>query len=138
LYALAELLRVDEARAAVASYQANFQIACRQIEALSLYKQLHDLFQQLDDRYTLVVRFSKGLPANQAAWEDVERDEPDLYVTVGELLGMAIRAPLAGEAALWSQKLTRAQRDLRAALESYDAERLKDALGRLKDVIDRQ
>ncbi|MFL5804093.1 MAG: hypothetical protein ACJ8CR_20405 [Roseiflexaceae bacterium] len=138
LYALADLLRVAEARAAAAAYQANFQIACRQIEALSLYKQLHDLFQQLDDRYTLIVRFSKGLPANQAAWEDIERDEPDLYVTADMLLGMAGKVPLAGEATLWAQKLGRAQRELRSALEAYDAEGLKDELGRLKDLIDRQ
>jgi hypothetical protein len=138
LYALADLLRVAEARAAVAAYQANFQLACRQIEALSLYKQLHDLFQQLDDRYMLIVRFSKGLPANQAAWEDIERDEPDLYVTADMLLGMAGKAPLAGEATLWSQKLGRAQSELRSALEAYDTEGLKDGLGRLKDLIDRQ
>jgi hypothetical protein len=138
LDALADLMRAVDARDAVASYQAYFHVACRQIEVLSLYKQLHDLFQQLDDRYVIIARFSKGLPLNMTAWDDVERDEPDLYLTAEALLGLAASAALAGEAALWAQKLGRAQRDLRAALESYDAEQLRDGLGRLKDVVDRQ
>ena len=138
LEALAELMRVQEAHSAVAAYLAHFQIACRQIEVLSCYKKLHDLFQQLDDRYIIIARFSKGLPGNQAAWEDVERDEPELYVTAEALLKFAMNSLLTPELALWSQKLSRAQRELRAALEVYDAQLLKDALGRLKDVLDRQ
>jgi len=86
----------------------------------------------------MLVRCSKGLPGNQAAWEDVERDEPELYVTTDVLLQFVAGALLAAETALWSQKLSRAQHGLRAALEAYDAALLKDALGRLKDVIDRQ
>lgn len=138
LQALSDLLHMPGARSAVAVYQASFQVACRQIEALGVYKKLHDLFQQLDDRYTIVVRFSKSLPANQAAWEDVERDEPELYVAADLLLAQAAGPALAGESALWAQKLGRAQRELRAALEVCAADRLKDALALLKDVIDRQ
>ena len=67
LEALVDLMRAQEVRSAVTAYQAHFQISCRQIEVLSAYKKLHDLLQQLDDRYTMVVRCSKGLPSDQAA-----------------------------------------------------------------------
>lgn len=68
----------------------------------------------------------------------MERDEPELYVAADLLLAQAAGPALAGESALWAQKLGRAQRELRAALEVCAANRLKDALALLKDVIDRQ
>jgi hypothetical protein len=61
LEALAELIHTQAARSAVAVYQANFESTCHQIVLLGGYKQLHDLLQQLEDRYTILARCCKNL-----------------------------------------------------------------------------
>lgn len=138
LEALVELMRVPEAHEAVAVYRASFADICHQIAVLGSYKMLHDLFQELEDRHDIVMRFCRDLTDVASTWNDVEDNEPELYVKADELLEFAGRAPLAADTAIWTQKLSRAQHDMRAALESHSPERFKDAVGRLKEVVDRQ
>jgi hypothetical protein len=138
LDALADMVGVPAVREAVTIYLANFESACRQIAILGDYKELHDLLQQLEDLQATLTRFSRPLLTNIAVWDDVEDNEPDLYDKTDELLDFTRSVPFANETALWTPKLTRAQQDVRASVKDRDAGRLKDALGRLKDVIDRQ
>ena len=72
LVALAELMWAPEVRAAVIVFRTDFQAACAQIGVLAAYKQLHDLFQQLEDRYYLIYHDAKRLPADQSAWMGME------------------------------------------------------------------
>jgi tetratricopeptide (TPR) repeat protein len=138
LEALLDLMQIAEARAAVAVYQTGFEAACRWITILGSYKALHDLLQQLGDRYAVLARCCKNLSSDPTTWNDVEDNEPELYVKTDELLEFAGRAMFAAEITLWTPKLNRAQRDLRIALETNDADGFKNALRRLKEVIDRQ
>lgn len=138
LDALAELIRAPAARAAVAIYQANFENTCRQIGLLSGYKQLHDLLQQLEDRYTILARCHKNLQYDQGAWLDLEANEPELHDKAAELLDYAAGQLLADETAAWTPRLARARQDLRAALEGQHSDLLRDALRRVNELLGRQ
>jgi HPt (histidine-containing phosphotransfer) domain-containing protein len=54
------------------------------------------------------------------------------------LLEYATRTLFTAETAAWTPRLARARQDLRAALEAQDAERLRDALRRMKELFARQ
>lgn len=138
LEALAELIRTQAAQSAVAVYQANFESTCRHIALLGGYKQLHDLFQQLEDRYTILARCCKNLQFDPNAWYDLEENEPELYDKATELLDCAAGTLFTAESAAWTPRVARAQQDLRMALEAQDAERLRDALRRIKEILARQ
>lgn len=138
LEALADLMRFNEARVAVGMYQASFDNANEQITVLGGYKKLHDLFQQLEDRHAILARAARTLHLDPSAWDDIENHEPELYVIIDEVLAFASQPPFAAETAIWTPRFARAQRDMRAALETADAEGLKNALAKIKDVLDRQ
>jgi hypothetical protein len=138
LSALAELLWEPEAREAVARFRAEFEVACEQVGVLADYKWLHDLFQQLEDRYYLLYHDYRRLPADPSAWALIERNEPELQTIADELLERGASATVAADAAGWRQKLARVRRELRASVEGSDVERLARAMTLLKDVLGRE
>jgi hypothetical protein len=142
LHALSEVVAglalMPDVRDAIAVYQTSFEEYRRQIGILSDYKMLHDLFQQLDDRYAVVVSYCRRLPDDPIAWEDIEFNEPGLYVKIDELLTYAGRTACADETIIWTTRLKRAQSAIRTALESYDTEEIKKAVDRLKPLIGEQ
>jgi hypothetical protein len=105
---------------------------------LANYKHLHELFQQLEDRYYLIYHDAKRLPADQWAWTGLARNEPDLQLIVDDLLDLAGQASMAASTAMWKQKLTRARKELQTAIENGDTEQLKHAITHLKDVLGRE
>jgi hypothetical protein len=78
LSALIELVRTPAVHAAVLSFRADFEAACEQIGTLADYKRLHDLFQQLEDRYYLIYHDARRLPAETAAWASMEHNGREL------------------------------------------------------------
>jgi len=138
LLALAELVRSPAAHDAVVAFRAVFRSACDQIGVLAACKHLHELFQQLEDRYYLIYHDGRRLPGDLSAWTSVERLEPDLQAVIDELLEQASSSPLAGEALLWQQKLVRAQEELREAIERQELDLLRLATIALRDVLGRE
>ncbi len=105
---------------------------------LADYKWLHDLFQQLEDRYYLIYHDYRRLPADSSAWALIERNEPELQAIADELLERGARATVAADAAGWRQKLTRVRGELHDGVEASDVERLARAMTLLKDVLGRE
>jgi hypothetical protein len=138
LTALAELARDERVRSATVAFTTDFQSACEQIEVLGSYKLLHDLFQQLEDIYTVMHQHARRLPADELAWDDVEEHEPDLQTLLGELLRVAGHSSLASAEGLWMRRLERAAAELTAAVEGRDVATLKRALGRVYEVLGRE
>jgi hypothetical protein len=138
LAALAELARDERVRSATVAFSTDFQSACAQIEMLNSYKQLHDLFQQLEDAYNVMLQPARRLPGDELAWEDVEENEPELQAIVGELLRVAGAASFASAEALWMRRLERAGAELAAAVAGRDAVALKRAIGRIFEVLGRE
>ncbi len=135
---LADLVRNDVVRASVAVYQTIFADACEQIKTLGRYKILHDLLQQTEDRHSLLFRASHAKRIGQETWLDIEYSEPELYTKISQVLKVADDPLVRTETVVWSPKLRRAQGTLRNALEALDISLLRDALRRIKEVIDRQ
>lgn len=138
LNALADLILADQARAAAIVYRASFATTSRQITILRCYKDTHDLFHQLEDCYTMLASSCKRLLSDATAWIDIETNEPELFAKITALLDYVNGSVLAEEASAWAQKLSRAQHELRIAVEAQHSEQCRSALGRLKEVIDRQ
>lgn len=138
LSALIELMRAPEVHAAVLSFRIDFQAACEQIGILADYKHLHDLFQQLEDRYYLIYHDVKRSPADPAAWASMEHNARELQATVDDLLDMAGRVSMAAITALWTHKLAHAAGELRTSIKSRDRRQLKPAITHLKDLLGRE
>src|SRR5205085_3581942 len=126
------------ARAAVAIYRATFEATSRQIALLGGYKHLHDQFQQLEDRHAILAHCCKTLPNDPNSWYDAEQNEPELYDKASELITDAASSIVGEENSTWTPRLARAKHDLRASLEAQNAEGLRDALRRIKEIIGRQ
>jgi hypothetical protein len=138
LSALIALMRAPEVHAAVLAFRIDFQAACEQIGILADYKRLHDLFQQLEDRYYLIYHDMKRLPADPSAWVSIEHNSRELQSIADDLLDMAGRASIAAITALWTHKLTRAGAELRTSIENHDRRQLKSAMIHLKDLLGRE
>jgi hypothetical protein len=139
LGALIELMRAPEVHSAVLSFRIDFQAACEQISILADYKRLHDLFQQLEDRYYLIYHDMKRLPADASAWSSMEHNARELQAIVDDLLDMALGAStIAAVTALWTHKLAHAAEELRTSIMNLDRQPLKPAMTHLKDLLGRE
>jgi hypothetical protein len=138
LSALIELMRAPDVHAAVLSFRVDFEAAREQISVLADYKGLHDLFQQLEDRYYLIYHDLKRLPANPSAWVSVEHNARELQSIVDDLLDMAGCASTTVITALWTHKLTHAAEELRTSIKIHDRPQLKLAITHLKDLLGRE
>jgi hypothetical protein len=138
LSALIELMRAPEVHAAVLTFRIDFQAACEQIGTLADYKRLHDLFQQLEDRYYLIYHEAKRLPTDPAAWAGMEPNARELQAIVDDLLDLAGRASITAITALWTHKLAYAAGELRTSINNRDRRQLKLAVTHLKDLLGRE
>ncbi len=136
--ALAELLRDGEVQRAVGQFRSAFAVVCEQIELLAGYKWLHDLFQQLEDRYYLVYHDYRRLPADQGAWALIERSAPDLQAIVDELIERAAVPSMPAAAVRWQIPLASSAELLRAGVERGDGEALQRAVGQLNHLLGRE
>jgi len=138
LSALIELMRAPEVHAAVLTFRIDFQAACEQIGILSDYKHLHDLFQQLEDRYYLIYHDVKRLPADPSAWASMKHNARELQTIVDDLLDMADHVSMTAITAMWTHKLTHARGELRTSIVNHDRRQLKLAITHLKDLLGRE
>jgi hypothetical protein len=138
LTALADLARDAQVRTAVVAFTTDFESACVQIDVLNSYKQLHDLFQQLEDASNVMAQHARRLPGDLTAWEDLEVHDPDVQSLVAELLRVGATASFAGAEGLWMRRLERAGAELSEAFVARDPVTLKRALNRISDVLGRE
>ena len=138
LSALIALMRAPEVHTAVLAFRIDFQAACEQIGILAGYKRLHDLFQQLEDRYYLIYHDVKRLPADPSAWASIEHNARELQAIADDLLDIAGPASMRAITALWTHKLARTGGELRTSIKNHDRRLLKSAMSHLKDLLGRE
>lgn len=138
LGALADLARDERIRSAVIAFSTAFQSACEQIDVLSSYKLLHDLFQQLEDTYNVLLQHARRLPGDDLAWDDLEELDPDLDGLISELLRVASEARFAQTEGLWMRRLERARGEFTQGLEERDPSAVRRGLGRIYEVLGRE
>ena len=128
--------QVPGVRDAVVASRTDLENAYDRISVLSSYKNLHDLLQQLEDHYHMLWQTSKRLPADDAAWDDLSRSEPELQDVALKLLEAADGG--APSATLWANKLKVGCADLSSASLKTDVDLLKKSLSRIYEVISTQ
>lgn len=138
LTALIKLLRSPEVRTAVVAFQTDFEAASGQIDLMNDYKQLHDLMQQLENRYFLLYNDQRRLPADDTAWDNILMNEPDLRAKIADLLEAVNRASFDSAEVAWTRQLERARDELHTAAEDLDLDSLQSATRGLSRFLNRQ
>jgi chromosome segregation ATPase len=140
LTAIVKLLRTPEMNTAVTSFQADFRAASEQIAVMNDYKLLHDLLQQLENRYLLIYNDMGRLPADDLAWDSILLNEPDLRAKIDDLIAAAREASVAEREidVRWVRHLEQARQDLQTAVDELELAPLKQAVRRLARLLNRQ
>lgn len=138
LMALFRLMRLPETREAVISFQIDFEAASDQINLMNDYKLLHDLFQELENRYFLMENDRKRLPADDLAWDSLALNEPELNTKIDDLIKIARRSDFAQEAERWVAQLEKVNGDMKTAVDQYDLDTLTKAIRLLYRILNRQ
>lgn len=136
--ALVRLLSKPEVRTAVISFQTDFEAASKQIALLNDQKQLHDLFQGLEDCYYLVINDQKKLPADEDAWVSIEINEPELQGKITDLLVVSERESFSSDENRWVQHLAKARDHIRVGIEDFSHEQLRLGIRLIYRIINRQ
>jgi hypothetical protein len=136
--ALLQLVRRPETREAVVSFQTDFEAASDQIDLMNNYKLVHDLFQELENRYFLIENDRKRLPDDDLAWDNLAINEPELSSKIDDLLKTPYRAVFAQEASTWLSQLEKVKVETQTAVENTDLITLNKAIRLLYRIINRQ
>ncbi len=136
--ALIRLMRSPAVREAATTFRADFEAASEQITLMNDYKLIHDLFQELENRYFIIYNDQKRLPADEMAWDNIELNEPEVQVKIDELIQAVQLSSFANEEARWTQQLEKVQEDLRNGVENADYATLKSGTRTLYRILNRQ
>ncbi|MCP4426763.1 MAG: hypothetical protein GY803_19905 [Chloroflexi bacterium] len=136
--ALIKLMGAPDVREAASAFRTDFKAASAQIALMNDYKLIHDLFQELENRYFLIYNDQKRLPADEMAWDSIELNEPEVRGKIDDLLQAVQLASFANKEARWTQQLEKVQEDIRAGVENYDFNALKSGTRLLYRILNRQ
>lgn len=118
LAAMADLISMPDVRARMQGFQDSFGMACRQIDRLSNYKDLHDLLHDLQfNCYNPIMRGAKDFPANPLFIESLEDYAVELQQIINSLSDIAERAVFSTNEQAWIQQFSPTTELLRSALE---------------------
>jgi hypothetical protein len=136
--ALFRLMRLPETREAVISFQTDFEAASEQIDLMNDYKLIHDLFQELENRYFLIDNDRKRLPDDDLAWDSLALNEPELNTKIDDLLSIVRQSSFAHEAERWVAQLEKVKVDMQTAVEDFELDDLNHATRLLYRILNRQ
>lgn len=135
---LVHLLRSPEMRNGIVAFQTDFQATSDQIKSVNNYKQLHDLMQQLENRYFLLYNDQRRLPDDDGAWDSILLNEPELRSKIDDLVSAANYGELDATETRWTHQLEEAKQELTTAIEDFELENLKSATRLIYRVLNRQ
>jgi hypothetical protein len=136
LVALGELMRCPEARSTVIAFQKDFEVACRQIDIVANYKELHDQLHKLEFQcYIPILQSLNRLPDDTNALEELKDYELTLQDVLTVMQDVIGRGTIPNSEIIWLENLYRAQKELCRAIEELDLERLKKTIRLLNHVI---
>lgn len=134
---LLRLLARPDMHAAVVAFQTDFQAASEQIDLMNDFKLVHDLFQELENRYFLIHNDQRRLPDDDLAWDSISINEPELQGKISDLRAVTRRSTFANEETRWMTQLERVSERIRLGVEDFDLEELKKGTGLLYRVLNR-
>ncbi len=136
--ALFQLMRGPESREAVISFQTDFEAASGQIILMNDYKLIHDLFQELENRYFLIENDRKRLPDDELAWDSLALNEPELNTKIDDVISIVRQSSFSQEADRWVTQLDKVKVDMETAVEDFELETLNKATRLLYRVLNRE
>lgn len=116
----------------------DLQATSDNIARLSNYKQLHDEFQELQVRYSVIERDCQSVATDGSAWNTLAEYLTQWDEIMDRLLTLAQQPSFAPADVQWARRLTQVQRDVRLALESQAVEPLIQALPILRRMLERE
>ena len=118
LTAMADLISAPDVRASVEVFQDSFGIACRQIDRLSSYKDLHDLLHDLQfNCYNPIMRGARDFPDNTLFLESLEDYAAELQQIIHSLWEVAERSVFSTNEQAWIRQFSPTTELLRGAIE---------------------
>jgi hypothetical protein len=136
LDALIELMAIPGVRAAVLTFQTDFQATSDQIHVLADYKRLHDLLHTLQFHcYSPIVQEAKKFPEDETARDNLNDHQLTLQRVVDDLRDIVSRASFPTDETSWINNLQQAQTEMCEAIESNDAKLLMKATWRVNRVL---
>jgi hypothetical protein len=118
LTAMADLISAPDVRARVEVFQDSFGIACRQIDRLSNYKDLHDLLHDLQfNCYNPIMRGARDFPENTLFLESLEDYAAELQQIINSLWEVTERSVFSTNEQAWIRQFSPTTDLLREAIE---------------------
>ncbi len=138
LHLLAQRMKDSEVREAVSDYQSDFKESLSGIETVRHYKKLHDLFQDMEMGYNLILHNDRQrMEEDDTAWASLVSNQALLQGPIYELLKLADTPRFVSRAGYWLPILRRGQMAMRSAIEEHDLGELDTALRFLYRALDR-
>jgi hypothetical protein len=136
--ALIRFLNKADVKTAVVSFQTDFEAASEQIATLAEYKLVHDLLQELENRYFLIQNDQKRLPADETAWDTIAINEPELQGKMNDLINVIQRNTFPTDEKRLAQSLEKAKEQIRTGVEDFKLEELKTGIRAISRVLNRE
>ena len=138
LHLLAQRMKDTEVREAVSDYQSDFKESLSGIETVRHYKKLHDLFQDMEMGYNLILHNDRQrMDEDDTAWASLVSNQALLQGPIYELLKLADTPRFVSRAGYWLPILRRGQMAMRSAIKEHDLGELDTALRFLYRALDR-
>lgn len=132
IHALIDLMQTSAVREAVVTFRTDFQAVCEQMEVLSDYKRLHDLFHDLERE---INRIRQQGSTDDTALPELMDEIPHIQDCIKDVLNVARRASFAADAASWMKRLEQVREKLKPVLDTFDITPLKSASDNLSRIL---
>lgn len=136
--ALEKLARDPNARPLILRIRDDLQDASDHITRLSNYKHLHDEFQELQVRYSVIERDCRSVETDETAWNTLAEYLTQWDGIMSRLLAIAAQPSFASGDVAWSARLVQVQRSVRDALETQAIAPLANALPVVRRLLERE
>ncbi|MCP5098828.1 MAG: hypothetical protein GY943_25030 [Chloroflexi bacterium] len=136
--ALIRFLNKPEVKTAVVSFQTDFEAASEQIATLAEFKLVHDLLQELENRYFLIQNDQKRLPADDTAWDNISINEPELQGKIADLINVTQRSTFPTDETRLVQNLEKAKEQIRTGVEDFELPQLKSGTRVISRILNRE
>lgn len=121
---------------AVLAFRTDFQVASQQIDALSMYKDLHDQLHALQIHcYNLVALEIRRANSDDIAWDTLSNYELTLQGVTEHVRHIAAASSLGARETSWVTDLEQSQVEMSVAIDELDLQRLKKSARLLNRVL---
>lgn len=129
LRALSELTKRNiNLKRYIGRFQDEFQEAYQSLEAVRYFKKLHDLFQEIEVNYNLLVNNELLKLQEGHDWSGIKSQMPVLELPISELIKYAEHETFASQTQYWLPLLKHGRSLLHTALQEESVDKLERAL----------